>query len=265
MKQLIPSEDRMPVLFIGHGSPVNAIEDNEITRNWKIIARSIPKPKAILCVSAHWLKEGTAVTNMEKPKTIHDFYGFPEELYKIKYDAKGSPEHANLIRQLVKSVRIQLDYEWGLDHGTWSFAINMYPEADIPILQLSLDYYLPFETQYQIGREMKPLRDNGVLIIGSGNLVHNLMKIDFLTKPYTWALDFDRFVKRKLESRDDAALIDYTKQRSASSAHPTYDHYLPLLYVIGASENETPQFFNEGIFAGSISMRCVVIGAKRRL
>ena len=251
----------MPVLFIGHGSPENALKDNEFTKNWKKVASSLPKPEAVLCISAHWLKEGTAVTSMKKPKTIHDFYGFPEELYGIEYAARGSTEYASLIKQLVKSVRVDLDYEWGLDHGTWSVLINMYPKADIPVLQLSLDYYLPLETQYQIGRELKPLREQGVLIIGSGNLVHNLMRIRFGEKPYDWAVDFDKFVKRSLELRDDPVLIDYSKQKSASLAHPTNDHYLPLLYTIGACEKEKPHFINETIFAGSVGMRCAIFGS----
>ena len=255
--------DTMPVLFIGHGSPENAIENNEFTRNWKKIASTIPRPEAILCISAHWLREGSAITGMEKPRTIHDFYGFPEKLYRVKYDVKGSPEYAKRIKQLVKSVRVELDYEWGLDHGTWSVLVNMYPEADIPVLQLSLDYYLPLEKQFQIGRELMSLRSEGVLVIGSGNIVHNLMAVNFQAKPYDWAVDFDNFVKHSLETRDDDALINYARQKSASLAHPTNDHYLPLLYVIGASETEKPQFLNEGVFAGSVGMRCAIFGAKK--
>ena len=251
----------MPILFVGHGSPENATEDNEFTRRWKKLASSIPKPKAILSVSAHWLKEGTAVTTMEYPRTIHDFYGFPEDLYRIEYKAPGSPKLADRIKTLVRCTGVNMDHEWGIDHGTWSVLLNMYPKADIPVLQLSLDYYLPFEKQYQIGAELAPLRDEGVLILGSGNLVHNLMMIDPSAKPYDFAVDFDLFVKAKLEARDDAPLINFTSHKLSSSAHPTYDHYLPLLYALGASQGEKPQFFNDKIVFGSVSMRCAVFGA----
>jgi 4,5-DOPA dioxygenase extradiol len=251
---------KMPVLFVGHGSPENAIDVNEYTVNWKKLAEIIPRPTAILCVSAHWTRKDTAVTAMENPKTIHDFYGFSEELYRIKYDVKGSPEHAKKIIKLIKSVKVDKDYEWGLDHGTWSVLIHMYPKADIPVLQLSLNYNASLKTQYQIGRELKPLRDDGVFIIGSGNLVHNLIKIDPLGKPYDWAIDFDKFMKKNLEARADEALINYTSEKISSLAHPTNEHYLPLMYALGATENESPQFFNESIFAASISMRCALFG-----
>lgn len=245
---------------MGHGSPMNAIEDNEFSRNWKELAQAIPKPEAILCVSAHWVTEGTYVTAMENPKTIHDFYGFPRKLYEVQYKAKGSPGLANKITDIIKSVEVLPDYDWGLDHGTWSLLVNMYPKADIPVLQLSLDYNLPLDKHFQIGRELNQLRKKGVLIIGSGNLVHNLLVIDLNASPYTWAVDFDDFVKDSLEKEDYNALISYTKHKSSALAHPTNEHYLPLLYVIGAVENEKPQFLNEGIFAGSISMRCAVFG-----
>jgi 4,5-DOPA dioxygenase extradiol len=250
----------MPAVFIGHGSPENALEDNPFTREWKNLARSIPRPKAILSISAHWLTEGTAVTAMPKPRTIHDFYGFPEALYKIDYPSDGSPEIAAQLVQTVAGAKIQPDAEWGLDHGTWSVLANMYPRADIPVLQLSLDYYLPPARQYRIGRELGTLRDKGILILGSGNLVHNLAAIAMDGAPYEWALEFDAFVERSLAARDDDALIQYTRQKTARLAHPTYDHYLPLLYVLGASEGEMPRQFNGEIFAGSVGMRCAVFG-----
>jgi 4,5-DOPA dioxygenase extradiol len=250
----------MPVVFIGHGSPENAIADNEFTRAWKDLARSLPRPKAVLCISAHWLSEGTAVTAMKKPRTIHDFYGFPDELNAVEYPAGGSPELAKLIRESVCGARISLDTEWGLDHGTWSVLANMYTEADIPVLQMSLDYHLPPARQHRIGREIKFLRGQGVLILGSGNLVHNLMAIDFSAEPFDWALAFDGFVERALAGRDDDALIHYARQPAVRLAHPTVDHYLPLLYVLGACENETPRQFNAAFFAGSVSMRCAVFG-----
>lgn len=253
----------MPVVFIGHGSPENALDKNEFTESWKRFAEAIPKPKAILCISAHWLKEGTAVTAMEKPKTIHDFYGFGDELYKIKYSAPGSKSFAEKIKKVIKTVSVNLDEEWGLDHGTWSVLLNMYPNADIPVAQLSLDYYLPLENIFQIGKELKKLRDEGVLIIGSGNIVHNLRVFEIDAKPYDWAIDFDKFVKVRLINKDYDALINYTKNKSASLAHPTNDHYLPLIYVMGAAEGEEAEFFCEKIIFGSISMRCVMYGAKK--
>ena len=254
---------KMPVLFIGHGSPMNIIEDNEFTRNWRKLAAQIPTPKAILCISAHWLQEGTAETAMEKPRTIHDFYGFPPELYKVKYPASGSLSYATMIKNSIKTVSVSLDKEWGLDHGTWSVLKQMYPQADIPVLQLSLDYQLPLEKIFQIGKELSALRAKGVLIIGSGNLVHNLMRFHPNTKPYPWAVDFDNFVKSNLESGKYTQLINYNKHPTAALAHPTNDHYLPLLYVIGAAGKEKPQFFNEKIVYGSISMRCVVFGMEK--
>ncbi|MGB7539139.1 MAG: 4,5-DOPA dioxygenase extradiol [Anaerolineales bacterium] len=251
---------RMPVVFIGHGSPENALEDNAFTRNWKSLAGSIPRPKAILSISAHWLTEGTAVTGMPQPRTIHDFYGFPEPLNQYRYPAAGSPDTAARIVQTVAAVRVHTDAEWGLDHGTWSVLAQMYPRADIPVVQMSLDYSLPPARQYQIGRELQPLRDQGILILGSGNLVHNLMAVDFHAEPFPWALEFDGFVERALAARDDDALIRYNREPSAHLAHPTFDHYLPLLYVLGAGGQEPPRQFNGGIFAGSVGMRCAVFG-----
>src|SRR3989338_4485672 len=185
---------KMPVLFIGHGSPMNAIEKNEFSSSWGRLAGIIPRPKAILCISAHWLKEGSAVTAMRQPKTIHDFYGFPAKLYKARYPAKGLLSLAKEIKRSVKTVKVDLDHEWGLDHGTWSVLRNMYPKADIPVLQLSLDYQLSLDKLFKIGRELSGLRKRGVLIIGSGNLVNNLMVMNLGAKPYRWAVDFDNFV-----------------------------------------------------------------------
>jgi 4,5-DOPA dioxygenase extradiol len=250
----------MPAVFIGHGSPENALEENAFTRGWKALARSLPRPKAILAISAHWLTEGTAVTAMAAPRTIHDFYGFPPALYEIDYPCPGSPDLAARIRKAVQTVKVQPDAEWGLDHGTWSVLANMFPQPDVPVVQLSLDYYLPPEKQYQIGRELASLREEGVLILGSGNLVHNLTAIDFHAAPFPWALDFDHFVEDALARRDGDALMRFHERRSARMAHPTVDHFLPLLYVLGASEGETPRQFNEGFFAGSVGMRCAAFG-----
>lgn len=254
----------MPVLFIGHGSPENAIEDNEFSRSWKKLANNIPKPKLILCISAHWQKEGSGITAMKEPKTIHDFYGFPEKLYKVKYPAKGSLEYANKIKYLVKTVDIEFDHEWGLDHGTWSVLVNMYPKADIPVLQLSLDYQISLEKIFEIGKELRKLRSEGVLIIGSGNIVHNLMMMNpNAVKPFDWCVEFDNIVKENLIKNNYGNLINYTKYKCSGLAHPTNDHYLPLIYVIGAAYGEKPLFFNEKLFYASISMRCVVFGLDR--
>ncbi|MFH0889728.1 MAG: 4,5-DOPA dioxygenase extradiol [Candidatus Aenigmatarchaeota archaeon] len=252
---------KMPVLFIGHGSPMNAVEDNIFSNNWKKLAKKIPKPKTILCVSAHWLTEGTAITSMDKPRTIHDFYGFPKNLYTIKYPASGSTAFVNKIKDVVRTVNVEPDSEWGLDHGTWSVLRNMYPKVGIPTVQLSLDYRLSLQKAFDIGKELSLLRNEGVLIIGSGNIVHNLAMADPDADPYNWAIDVDNVVKTNLVKKDYGNLINYLKYPSASIAHPTNDHYMPLLYAAGAAENEKPQFFNNEIIYGSVGMRCVVFGA----
>jgi 4,5-DOPA dioxygenase extradiol len=253
-----PRNPEMPVLFIGHGSPENAIEDNEFTRSWKKVAGLIPKPSAILCISAHWIDGKTRITAGKEQKTIHDFYGFQEELYRIRYDAAGSPDLAIRVIKMIRNVKVQPDTGWGLDHGTWTVLKNMYPETDIPVLQLSIDYDLPFEKHLQIGKELCALRKEGVLIIGSGNLVHNLSEMRLGGKPFDWAVDFDLFVKKKLIEKDYAALTNFREQRSGIQAHPTYDHYIPLFYAVGAASGERPQFFNEKIVYGSVGMRSIL-------
>ena len=250
----------MPVIFIGHGSPMNAIEDNEFSKGWKALAKKIPKPKAILCVSAHWMREGTAITAMEKPKTIHDFYGFPRALYNVRYPAKGSAALAKKISKSISSVKVGLDREWGIDHGSWSVLKNMYPVPDMPILQLSLDYQLSLDKIFRIGKELSSLRKKGVLILGSGNIVHNLMVMRQDQRPYRWAADFDAFVKSCLKHKDHKALINYADHPSSSLALPTNEHYLPLIYCIGAAFGENAEFFNEKIVYGSVSMLCAVLG-----
>ncbi len=252
---------RLPVLFIGHGSPENAIEDNQFSRGWQQLAARLPRPKAILCISAHWLTEGVGVTVKAQPKTIHDFYGFQKELYQIKYRAPGSPELAEEVKKRVKAAAVVLDDEWGFDHGCWVPLIRMFPDAAVPVIQLSMYPEAPAQTHYQIGRELSGLREEGVLIIGSGNLVHNLMlaRMNDRIKPYPWAVEFDEFVKRQLEQKQHGPLINYLEHKSAGLAHPTNDHYLPLLYVIGAAgKEEKPSFINESIWAASLSMRCVI-------
>ncbi len=253
---------KMPVLFIGHGSPMNAIEHNAYTKSWREIAARIPKPKAILCISAHWTTSATAVTVMERPRTIYDFYGFPKKLYATSYEAPGSRTLAEKIQSLVKSIPVALDTSWGLDHGTWSVLRQMYPKADIPTVQLSINIHLPFAEHATIGREIRKLRDEGVLIIGSGNLVHNLGMMAPEHHAYPWAEEFDTFVKDALVKNDTESLIHFTKHPFAAMAHPTPEHFIPLLYVLGAKEkNEKPVFSNEGIAFGSVSMRAVVFGA----
>jgi len=253
----------MPVIFAGHGSPENALGSNEYSLEWKKLGRELPRPSLILCISAHWvIHEGTAVTAMRTPRTIHDFYGFPDELYAVRYPASGSPEGAVLVRDAVRSTEVEGDYEWGLDHGTWSVLSHMYPEADIPVIQLSLNYHHPPGLHFRIGQDLRPLRHRGVLILGSGNLVHNLMMLRPGAGPYPWAEDFDLTVKMLVERGDYPALVSYPDLRNAGIAHPTPEHYLPLLYTLGAAGNDAPRFFSEKIFAGSVSMRGIVFGGQ---
>jgi 4,5-DOPA dioxygenase extradiol len=255
----------MPVVFIGHGSPDNAFERNEFNTAWKKLAATIAKPRSILCISAHWTNSvnwqgsGTAVTAQEKPRTIHDFYGFPENYYKLKYPAQGAPELAKQISKMGKSVPIVPDKEWGLDHGAWSVLVNMYPKADVPTVQLSIDESLSLSKHVEIGRDLRELRKEGVLILGSGNIVHNLMALG-AGEPFPWAVDFDSYIKKCLLKNDVDGLIQYERQDSASNALPTNEHYLPLLYAVGAADGGKPGFFNEKFFAASVSMRCVVFG-----
>jgi 4,5-DOPA dioxygenase extradiol len=261
-KNIIKSSKRMPLIFIGHGSPMNAIVNNEFSKTWKKIASEISKvcmPSCILCVSAHWLTSDTEVTAMDTPKTIHDFYGFPKELEQVQYTAPGSRNYAELVQKTLSDIHVKLNTTWGLDHGTWSVLKHMYPKADIPVIQLSINYGLSLQKHFDIGKKLIALRDKGVLIIGSGNIVHNLNMVNFddSAKPYDWAIDFDNFVKKNLEMKDYNALINYKNQPSARHAHPTNDHYLPLMYVIGASDNQNPEFFCEEIVYGSLSMRCI--------
>jgi 4,5-DOPA dioxygenase extradiol len=250
----------MPVVFIGHGSPENALGNTPFSIPWQNLGKVLPRPVFILSISAHWvIQEGMAVTAASHPRTIHDFYGFPPELYRIEYPAPGSPEGAKLVQKLVSN-SIALDYEWGLDHGTWSVLRHMYPAADIPVIQLSLNYNLPLPLLFRTGERLRPLREQGVLILGSGNLVHNLMMLDMHAEPYPWAVEFDAIVKNNLVTGDYESLIDYTRYHISSLAHPTSEHYLPLLCATGAAGDDRPRFFNETMFGGSVSMRCVIFG-----
>lgn len=256
---------RMPVLFIGHGSPMNALADNDYTHTLKKITDRIPKPKVILCISAHWMTEGTWVTGMEKPKTIHDFYGFPKPLFDIQYPALGSPEVAKVISELITDPRINIDREmWGYDHGTWSVLRHMYPEADIPLIQLSLYMEQPGEYHYLLGEKLKPLRDAGVLIIGSGNVVHNLRQLDWSSDaiPHPWAIECDEWIHKKLEERDFTSLYENVLDSEAGRLSiPTPDHYYPFLYILGASNKDDElKFEYQGIHNASISMLSVSFG-----
>lgn len=258
---------RHPVLFIGHGSPMNAIETNDFTRRLNALASKIERPRAILCVSAHWMTEGTWVTRMPRPKTIHDFYGFPQALFDVQYPAPGSPDIADLVRKTVVDPQVQADEEiWGLDHGTWSVLKHIYPQADIPVLQLSVYITQPGEYHFKLGEQLKQLREHGVLIVGSGNIVHNLRRIvwDTDAKPFDWAVEFDEWAKAKLLSGDHKALItDFAGTTAGRLSVPTPDHYYPLLTILGAADKaEQVSFEYEGIQNGSISMRAVGFGMK---
>jgi 4,5-DOPA dioxygenase extradiol len=265
IRELAASRDKgavMPALFIGHGSPMNAIEDTEFSRAWAQVARSLPRPQAILCVSAHWETPGTRVTAMEQPRTIYDFYGFPRPLYEKRYPAPGSPRVARLAQGSLRGASVELDHDWGLDHGAWAVLCRMFPEADIPVIQLSLDNRKEPAFHYELGRELRPLREKGVLIIGSGNIVHNLREIEWQDTAYDWALEFDARIKALMLSGDHNAIIDYPKLgRMVPLAVPTPEHYLPLLYVLGAQhKSEGLAFFADKVTLGSMSMRSVRIG-----
>lgn len=259
---------RMPVLFVGHGSPMNAVEDNDFSRGWARAAAEIPKPKAVLCVSAHWLTRGSAVTAMEKPRTIHDFGGFPRELYQVSYPAPGAPGVAERTAAAAEPTRVALDRDWGLDHGSWSVLRRMYPEADVPIVQFSIDIAKPGPYHYELGKRLAPLRDEGILIVGSGNIVHNLgmvawEKMDGGPFGFDWALEFDAAVKERIETGRDGELADYGKLGAAAAlAIPTPDHYYPLLYALGARDPEDPwAVFNEAPVGGSLTMTSYRFGS----
>ena len=253
---------RMPVLFIGHGSPMNAIEDSEFSRAWADVARHIPRPTAILCVSAHRQSDGARVTAMKQPRTIHDFSGFPDQLNAMQYPAYGSPDLARKVRELPGVGPIQPDQDWGLDHGTWAVLCRMYPEADVPVVQLSLDHNRTPDEHYNLGRQLQPLREQGVLILGSGNMVHNLGMMGWTDMAFGWAAKFDLKLKSLIEARDDEALVNYPELGpDAPLAIPTDEHYLPMLYVLAsANKDEALRFFADKVTLGSISMRAFQIG-----
>ena len=257
----------MPVVFFGHGSPMNTLERNKYTETWRKLGESIPRPKAILCVSAHWYTEGTAVTAMEKPKTIHDFYGFPQALFNVQYPAPGDPRLAARVRELLEPVEIRLDDSWGLDHGTWSVLMHAYPHAKIPVIQLSIDGTRAPEFHYEAGKRLAPLRDEGVLVAGSGNVVHNLRLMKRAGGPaFDWAVRFNESIREALASRDHRALVDFEKLGEAARLSvPTPEHYLPLLYVAALQGDDEPlSFVVDGYDLGSVSMLTVAAGMSAR-
>lgn len=263
MSENISKEIKMPVLFVGHGSPMNTIEDNEFTQSWEELGRNIPTPKAILCISAHWETNGTAVTSMKEPKTIHDFGGFPQALYALEYPAPGSPVLAMEVKQHLISTFVKLDLEWGLDHGCWCILQKMYPKADIPVVQLSIDHYKTEEFHYLLAKELAWLRNEGVLILCSGNMVHNLHLIEW--DPYhshAWAEEANELFKRKILENDHQSLINYTQLNNAvQKAIPTAEHYIPMLYALGLKEkDEKVRIFNDKVTMGSLSMTSFIVG-----
>ncbi|MBI1780952.1 MAG: 4,5-DOPA dioxygenase extradiol [Sphingobacteriales bacterium] len=266
MTSPLSNTDRMPVLFLGHGSPMNAIEENEFVTGFRNISKEIPKPNAILCVSAHWETKGTFVTAMEHPRTIHDFGGFPEALFKVEYPAPGSPDLAKETKEIVKKTEVGLDDKWGLDHGAWSVIKHLYPKADVPVIQMSLDYYQTPQYHYELSKELATLRNKGVLIVGSGNMVHNLgmvawdkLKAD--NYGYDWALEASEKMKRFILNGDHSSLINYNAQgKPFQLSIPTPEHYLPLLYTLALKEEtDNVSLFNDKAVAGSLTMTSVMI------
>jgi len=250
----------MPVIFIGHGSPMNAIEENEYTKGWKEITNSIPKPAAILSISAHWVTNGTKVSTVENPKTIHDFYGFPKELYDVEYKAKGSTEIALKTIELLDGIAVA-DNSWGLDHGTWSVLNVMYPNADIPVYQMSIDMNAMPEELFEIGKKLKSLRDSNILIMGSGNIVHNLGIMNFsMENGFDLAIEFNDYITKKIEQRDFESILNYKNLGNAAKlAVPTTEHFVPLLYILGAtSDSDKVKIFNRSYMAGSLAMTSFV-------
>jgi 4,5-DOPA dioxygenase extradiol len=260
-----PSE-KMPVLFLGHGSPMNAIEENEFVSGFRNVAKTLPKPNAILCVSAHWFTRGTKVTAMQMPATIQDFGAFPKELFAVQYPAKGSPELAKMTEEILKPIQVELDDKWGLDHGAWCVIKHLYPDANIPVIQLSIDYTKPAAYHFALAQQLQSLRHKGVLIIGSGNIIHNLGLVDFAhmhkdNYGFDWAIESRAKINQWLLDGNFEPIINYDKQgRAIALAVPSPDHYLPLIYVLGLKEkSESLSLFNDKLLAGSLSMTSVKI------
>lgn len=267
LSQEIDSTEKMPLLFLGHGSPMNAIEENQFVTGFRYVAKTLPKPTAILCISAHWFTNGTKVTAMENPPTIHDFGGFPKELFQVQYPAKGSPTLAKETKEILAPTPVELDEKWGLDHGAWSVIKHLYPNADVPIMQMSIDYTKPPQYHYDLAKRLNSLRKKGILIIGSGNIIHNLRLVDFQNFDkdnygYDWAIEARETVNKYLQNGDYQPLINYnTLSKAVQLAVPTPDHYLPLIYTLGLQEKEEKiTLFNDKLVAGSLSMTSVKIG-----
>lgn len=259
--------ERMPALFVGHGNPMNAIEDNIFTRGFESIAKELPRPNAILCISAHWETRGTFVTAMKQPETIHDFGGFPSRLYEVQYPALGSPELALAIQQGITSTSVNLTNEWGLDHGCWTVAKFLFPKADIPVIEMSIDYSKPAAFHYQLGKELSALRRKGVIIIGSGNSIHNLRMVDWsnmdtVDSGYDWAIGVNERIRQFITEGDHQSLVNFDKLgKEFKLAIPTPEHFIPLLYTLALQEkDEVPYIFNDHLVAGSLNMMSVKLG-----
>ncbi|CAM3029231.1 4,5-DOPA-extradiol-dioxygenase [Flavobacterium frigoris] len=257
---------KMPVLFLGHGSPMNAIEENQFVAGFRNLAKTLPQPNAVLCISAHWFTKGTKVTAMEMPRTIHDFGGFPQALFDVQYPAQGSPDLALETKELLLHTEVELDQEWGLDHGAWSVIKHLYPEANVPVIQLSIDYSKPAQYHFELAQKLSGLRQKGILIIGSGNIVHNLRLVDFhkMDKDnygFDWAIEAREKTNHYLLDGNFQALIDFEKQGKAIQlAIPTPEHYLPLIYTLGLKvKNDDLSLFNDKLLGGSLSMTSVTI------
>lgn len=265
---LSKQESIMPVLFVGHGSPMNGIEDNEFSNSWKALGRTLVRPKAVVVISAHWLTAGTRVTAMDKPQTIHDFGGFPKALFEVQYPAPGSPTLARDISSLVRTTDVQQDHDWGLDHGAWTIVRHMFPDANIPVLQLSIDYTKSSSYHYQLAKELGELRKRGVLLLASGNMVHNLRAINWNlpSNGYDWAIESNETFKKNILEGNHKALIEYERLGSAvRMAIPTPEHYLPLIYAIGLQESaDLVTVFNDKTLMGSISMTSLLIGSTEK-
>ena len=259
--QNLSYSEKMPILFLGHGSPMNAIEENEFVIGFREISKTLPLPKAIICISAHWFTKGTKVTAMEMPRTIHDFYGFPEELYKVQYPAKGNPELADQTKILLEPTPVKLDEKWGLDHGAWSVIKHLYPKANIPVIQLSIDNTKNATYHFQLAKQLNSLREKGILIVGSGNIIHNLRLVDFANMNkdnygYDWAVEAREKLNNYILDGNFNPLLNYeTLGQAFRLSVPTPEHYLPLIYILGLKqEKEKIQLFNDKLLAGSLSM-----------
>lgn len=263
----LPVTEKMPILFIGHGNPMNAIEENSFVKGFRETAKKLPKPTAIVCISAHWETKGTQVTAMQSPQTIHDFGGFPQALFDVQYPAPGSPELAKRVQELLEPKQVTLDQNWGLDHGTWTTLIHFFPKADVPVIQLSLDYTLSPQQHYDLAKKLQILRSKGVLIVGSGNIVHNLGLVDFrnITKEnygYDWAIEARELTSKWILDGNHTPLIEFKNQGKALNlAVPSPEHYLPLLYILSLQEKtDKLELFNDKLVAGSLSMTSFIIG-----